>query len=170
MLNIFMLFYCIALKGKANETQAKPNRDHAKGICEIGYRMMLRRGDSSYPWHGGAMSLSSVLVMSIPSIAKAKILLCATFNAQVAEHFSQILPFTFPSAADRERIVITSVSVCLSVSLPHRGNVSTCHSPPLICCLPCDTHVDTHAHRREIYTIYLSYLLAILFVKSAAMQ
>lgn len=36
MLNIFMLFYCIALKGKANETQAKPNRDHAKGICEIG--------------------------------------------------------------------------------------------------------------------------------------
>lgn len=36
MLNIFMLFYCIALKGKANEAQAKPNRDHAKGICEIG--------------------------------------------------------------------------------------------------------------------------------------
>lgn len=61
------------------------------------------------------MSLSPLLVMSIPSIAKAKILLCATFNAQVAEHFSQILPFTFPSAADRERIVITSVSVCLSV-------------------------------------------------------
>lgn len=116
------------------------------------------------------MSLSPLLVMSIPSIAKAKILLCATFNAQVAEHFSQILPFTFPSAADRERIVITSVSVCLSVSLPHRGNVSTCHSPSLICCLPCDTHVDTHADRREIYTIYLSYLLAILFVKSAAMQ
>lgn len=60
------------------------------------------------------LPLSLLLVMSIQSIAKAKILLCATFNAQVAEHFSQILPFTFPSAADRERIVITSVSVCLS--------------------------------------------------------
>lgn len=126
--------------------------------------MWDRRGDSSYSWHGGAMSLSPLLVMSIPSIAKAKILLCATFNAQVAEHFSQILPFTFPSAADRERIVITSVSVCLSVSLPHRGNVSTFHSPHLsAACHVIRMWIHMHTGERYIQYIYRIFWLFYLW-------
>lgn len=123
------------------------------------------RGDSSYSWHEGAMSLSPLLVMSIPSIAKAKILLCATFNAQVAEHFSQILPFTFPSAADRERIVITSVSVCRSVCLPHRGNVSTFHSPHLSAAC----HVIRmwiHMHTGERYIQYICRIFWLFYLWS----
>lgn len=37
MLNIFMLFYCIALKGKANETEAKPNHDQVGWDGRDGY-------------------------------------------------------------------------------------------------------------------------------------
>jgi len=44
MLNIFMLFYCIALKGKANETEAKPNHDH------VGYLAIRERWEKWDRW------------------------------------------------------------------------------------------------------------------------
>lgn len=58
-----------------------------------------------------------------PGIAKAKILLCATFNAQVAEHFSQILPFTFPSDGGKH---CDYVCVCVSLHSADIYNIYIC--------------------------------------------